>query len=144
MFDFKFNWDENLNTDVDVIDRQHKELFRIGRAVEQLLITNCYETDEKQLLSIVCELRDYVAYHFYEEERLMEIYQVSTIEDHRAQHNKYRDIIMNIDVRKLGDNPYTELKKIKECITELVFEHMIQVDKPMAVELKEKMKEPSV
>lgn len=139
MFDFKFNWDESINTGVEVIDTQHKELFRIGRAVEQLVITNCIGVDEKQLLQIVCELREYVAYHFYEEEHLMELYQVSGTKEHIEEHNKYRNMILSIDLTKFSDNPYREVVKLKDDITQLVFHHMLTTDQQMAKELKKSL-----
>ena len=37
MFDFKFNWEKNLNTSIESIDVQHKQLFKLGRDMEQLL-----------------------------------------------------------------------------------------------------------
>lgn len=144
MFDFKFDWDNSLCTGHATIDTQHRELFRIGREIEQLLITNCIDVKEKELLNIICELRDYVAYHFYEEERLMEIYEISSLEEHRLQHKKYENIVASFDVRKLGENPYKELKRMKDYITDLVFEHMVSVDKKMVVELNQKMKDREI
>ena len=58
MFDFKFNWDPQIETGIAEIDDQHKVLFRIGRDIEQLLQYRCIGVTEKQLLDIICELRD--------------------------------------------------------------------------------------
>ena len=30
MFDFKFDWEKNLNTSIESIDVQHKQLFKLG------------------------------------------------------------------------------------------------------------------
>ena len=41
MFDFKFDWEKNLNTSIESIDVQHKQLFKLGRDMEQLLQMQC-------------------------------------------------------------------------------------------------------
>lgn len=139
MFDFKFNWDDTINTGIEVIDMQHKELFRIGRAIEQLVITRCIGMEEKQLLQIICELREYVAYHFYEEEHLMELYNISSLNEHKVEHKKYQDMILSIDLKKFNDHLFDEVAKLKDNITQLVFHHMLTTDREMAKELREKM-----
>ena len=141
MFDFKFDWDSSINTGIDFIDSQHKELFRIGRDIEQLLIARCIGVKDETLLQIVCELRDYVAYHFYHEERLMEMYNFEGIEEHKKEHKMFTEIIMSIDCPKLGEQPFDELKKIKDIITQIVFNHMIKMDQVMGEELVRKMQE---
>lgn len=124
-----------------MIDTQHKELFRIGRAVEQLVITKCIGMDEKFLLQVICELREYVAYHFYEEEHLMEIHNISGAEEHKKEHDKYRNMILAIDLTKFNQEPYKEVIKLKDDITQLVFHHMLTTDQAMAKELVEKMQQ---
>lgn len=139
MFDFKFNWDASIETGIDIVDTQHKELFRIGRAVEQLVITKCIEYDEKHLLQIVCELREYVAYHFYDEEHLMETHHYSKLEEHKAEHKRFQELIMGIDLRLFDNNTLEEVVKLKDLITQMVFQHMLSMDQEMANELREKI-----
>ncbi len=50
MFDFKFDWEKNLNTSIESIDVQHKQLFKLGRDMEQLLQMQCIGVTDKQLL----------------------------------------------------------------------------------------------
>ena len=52
MFDFKFDWEKNLNTSIESIDVQHKQLFKLGRDMEQLLRMQCIGVTDKQLLDI--------------------------------------------------------------------------------------------
>ena len=72
MFDFKFDWASNMETGYSDIDTQHKQLFKIGRDLEQLIRIQCIGVTDKQLLDVVCELRDFTGYHFYEEESMMQ------------------------------------------------------------------------
>ena len=60
LFDFKFDWDDSLNVGIPEIDTQHQEFFRIGRSIEQLILTGCKNITEKELLELLCE---YVQIH---------------------------------------------------------------------------------
>lgn len=144
MFDFKFDWKEELNTGIEAVDQQHQELFRIARDIEQLLIIHCIGVTEKQLYAIIRELREFVSYHFYEEEKLMKKYGVSTYKEHVKDHQRMVKLIESIDIPKLGRQPYEELIKIKDGIQDNIFEHMLKIDMSMCKELKERMREKKV
>lgn len=135
MFDFNFDWSKEMETSISVIDSQHKEFFRIGRNIEQLLISKCLHVNEKELLDIVCELREYASYHFYEEEIIMRENNYSKTEEHIKKHDAMKASIMNIDCPALAKNPYEELKKIRDLILDWVFSHMLKDDMDLAHEL---------
>ena len=135
MFDFNFDWSKDMETSISEIDSQHKEFFRIGRDMEQLLLMKCANVTEKELLDIVCDLREYVAYHFYEEEVIMKEAGYSKLEEHTKKHNEFKDFIMNIDCPALAANPYKELAKIRNVVVDWVFEHMLHDDMEMAREV---------
>ena len=72
MMNFKFDWDPMLELHIPRIDQQHKKFFEIGRTIEQLLLIHCAGVTDKQLLNILYDLRDFITYHFYDEEAIME------------------------------------------------------------------------
>ena len=141
MFDFKFDWKDELNTGIEAVDQQHQEMFRIVRDIEQLLIIHCIGVTAKQLYAIIRELREFVSYHFYEEEKLMKKYGVSDFESHVKDHRRMVKLIEGIDIPKLGKHPYEELSKIKEGIQDNIFEHMFNIDMKMCKEINELMKD---
>ena len=59
MFDFKFDWEKSIETGIEEIDTQHKQLFKIGRDMEQLRRMQCSVLTDKRLVVIVCDLRDF-------------------------------------------------------------------------------------
>ena len=136
MFDFKFNWDPQIETGIAEIDDQHKVLFRIGRDIEQLLLYRCIGVTEKQLLDIICELRDYTAYHYYEEEALMEQARYPKLEEQKAEHRKFAEYVEHIDCPAMRDHPERELKKVKDALQDMIFNHMMVADKEMAQAIK--------
>ena len=137
MFDFKFSWSVELETGIDNIDNQHKELLRIGREVEQLIITNCENLTIDELYNVICELRNYATYHYYYEEELMRKIQYKDIERHSEMHRNAISYINNIDPEKIKNNPIKEVKDIKTWIQNYVFEHIMFEDKELALKIKE-------
>ena len=99
MFDFKFDWASNMETGYSDIDTQHKQLFKIGRDLEQLIRIQCIGVTDKQLLDIVCELRDYTGYHFYEEERMMKEME----ETIRRQAERIKELEAELEKRRQED-----------------------------------------
>ena len=139
MFDFKFDWKEELNTGIEAVDQQHQQMFRIVRDIEQLLIIHCIGVTDKQLYAIIRELREFVSYHFYEEEKLMMKYNVSSYEAHVKDHRRMVKLIEGINIPRLGKQPYEELLKIKDGIQDNIFSHMFHVDIDMCKEINEIM-----
>lgn len=128
MFDFKFDWAPEMNMGIEELDLQNKELFRIGRDIEQLILADCENVTDRQLLNIVCGLREYVNYHFYMEEKFMEDKGYSNYETHRQKHQIFQKEILNIDCPELSRKPKTELKKLKETVQDWVFQHVLVED----------------
>lgn len=131
MFDFKFDWTPDLDSTIEEVDTQHRALFTVGRDMEQLLRIQCIGVTDKQLLDIVCQLRDYTGYHFYEEESLMQEMNYPKYKEHRKMHQEYANYVMKIDLPKLKENPAVELKAIKDEVQRWIFEHMLYHDKEM-------------
>ncbi len=131
MFDFKFDWDPNVETGYGDIDTQHKQLFKIGRDLEQLIRIQCIGVTDKQLLDIVCELRDYTGYHFYEEERMMKEMNYPRIAAHKKFHKKCSDYIMKLDLPKIKENPLEHLKLIKDEVQDWIMTHVLSEDRDM-------------
>ena len=129
MFDFKFDWDESLSLGVPLMDEQHKELFRIGRRLEQELLTGCTYLDEKQLLELLCEVREYVTYHFYWEEKWIQESKPDLFEEHKKRHNEFLQWVNSISCRELVENPQKGIKEIKDGIQKWLFEHIIIEDR---------------
>ncbi len=139
MFDFNFDWRNDLNTGIEIVDFQHKNLFLIGREVEQILRTECIGMTEDQLLRIVCELRDYVAYHFYQEESLMQQMGYSGLAEHRRQHQAAIKEVQEIDFQQLRERPRDGLKKIRDMMQQWIFQHILIEDMKMANEIRNRL-----
>lgn len=132
MIDFLFDWTSEFNTNIEKIDTHHQQFFRIGRDCEQLIQNKCISVEDKQLLSIVAGLKEFITYHFYEEEGMMIDYAYPDIEQHKESHRQFAKKVSEINLSALKLNPVEELKKIREMIQEKVFWHILSEDKKMA------------
>lgn len=131
MFDFKFDWAPDMETGYNDIDTQHKQLFKIGRDLEQLIRIQCIGVTDKQLLDIVCELRDYTGYHFYEEERMMQEMNYAYIAEHKKFHKQCSDYVMKLNLPKIKEEPLKQLKMIKDEVQDWIMIHVLKEDKAM-------------
>ena len=141
MFDFKFDWAPNMETGYTDIDTQHKQLFKIGRDLEQLIRIQCIGVTDKQLLDIVCELRDYTGYHFYEEERMMQEMGYPHIAAHKKFHKKCSDYVMKLDLPKIKNEPMKQLKLIKDEVQGWIMTHVLSEDRDMITAYRKYLQE---
>lgn len=128
MFDFKFDWNSSFETGIRIIDLHHQELFKICREIEQLLLAHCIGYDDSYLISLLCKLRDYITYHFYEEELFMKSINHPQLAQHTQSHKVFTDQINAINVNHLCAQPYEAFTNIKDLIQEWVFEHLLFED----------------
>lgn len=135
MFDFKFDWCKEMECGVNIIDEQHQELFRIIRGIEQLIMHECQHVTQKQLLDIICELREYISYHFYTEENMMSKYQYPNLARHMADHMDLKEYILNFDLKALAEDPNLTLTALKEHMQEYLFSHILQEDRDLCLYL---------
>lgn len=125
MFDFKFDWCKEMECGVEIIDAQHRELFRIGRAIEQLIMNDCRNVSNQQLLDIVCDLRDYASYQFYTEESLMDKYKYPYSAKNKQTLNDFENNILSIDMNELSKRPKKTLTQLKEDLQSFLFNHIL-------------------
>lgn len=137
ILDFKFDWTKDMETGCTIIDDQHRELLRIGRNVEQLLICYCIGITPKQVLSIIMELRDFVAYSFYEEEKLMKEFDFPKLKEHVNEHREITRYIISLDVSTILKDPYKSIAKLKTYLQDLIFTHILISDKELGAYIEQ-------
>lgn len=129
MFDFKFDWDDRIGLGIEEVDQQHKELFRICRDIEQIIITGAQNMTPQDILSKLCELREYVTYHFYMEEQIIAELNREGLEAHRQKHEYFKKVINQINCNELVQNPVKGFNEIKVLLQEWLFDHILIEDR---------------
>lgn len=128
MLYFKFDWDPRIELKIPSIDEQHQYLFKLGRHIEQLLLVRCAGVTDQELLTLLCDFRDYATYHFYEEEKFMTMIQYPYLKEHYEAHLQILHYINHIDYTLLCESPFEQLSSIRDELVRYVFNHMMQED----------------
>lgn len=125
-------WKESYNIGIDIIDEQHKELFEIaGRAEELLLLPeNIDKFDE--IIEIVRELTDYVAFHFSTEQNIMEKIKYPKYFSHRVEHDDFIQKINHMNIGAIDTDQHNQLLFIINLVIDWITEHVLYKDKAMA------------
>ena len=121
-------WNNAFEVGIETIDAQHKELFRMLRDLEQMVLTKCSQYEYNDFVKLICEVRDYSTYHFYEEERIMEVTGFAEIEKHRVQHMEFRTEINKINYIQLEKEPLPIINQLKSYIELWIMQHMLLED----------------
>lgn len=87
-----FKWDEKYSVGIQVIDYQHKEIFRI---LDQLYSLLKEGKSENLLEDIIPELENYTIFHFQEEEAYFKRFNYADSNEHIAEHKEF--------IRKIGE-----------------------------------------
>ncbi|GFN36112.1 bacteriohemerythrin [Tepidimicrobium xylanilyticum] len=112
-------WKERYRIGVDVIDNQHKELFdRLSRFIQTVQKDTIWEDKMDDVKETLDFMKEYVIYHFNDEERYQEEINYPELEEHREAHDKFREGI-NEYVRIFEQGQFNE-EKIKEFAAKLM------------------------
>ncbi len=84
-----FVWNTRFETGITSVDEQHRKLVDITNRIGNLLIDG--SASEESIAKVFTELADYAAYHFADEERLMDQTGISPrhVELHREHHRQF-------------------------------------------------------
>ncbi len=133
-------WKEKYKVGVELIDEQHKELFKRLSEFIQIVQT---KTDWNERLDKVKEtmefMQEYVNFHFDDEEKYQESINYPDIEIHKEEHRKFKEGI-NSYVRVFEQGEFTE-EKIQEFCAKLMtwlIMHVGKVDQKIGEYVKAK------
>ena len=132
MLDFRFNWAPEFEIHIEELDVHHRQLFEIGRDCEQLIQMKCIGVSDQQLLNLVSKLKEYITYHFYQEESMMRDYAYPKTDPHIEAHDQFAKKVSDIKLPALRANPLEEIKAIYSLLQNVVLFHILVDDKDMA------------
>lgn len=139
-----FEWNSQFLTEIDTVDRQHKELVLMVNELGTALTENTVE--ESLLKDMLVNLTQYTRTHFRTEEALMEKLAVDPrhTDDHIFQHDDFIAEVehfgKNVDI----DNKL-ETKQLFEYLVHWLVYHILGADQNMARQIKliEQGKQPA-
>lgn len=106
-------WKDKYAVGVELIDEQHKELFRRVSDFTQIIRSNENWNDKlEKVKETMSFMQEYVIVHFHDEEIYQEQINYPDIEAHKEAHSKFREGINNY-VRLFKEEGFTE-EKVQE------------------------------
>jgi len=126
-----FPWNNHFNTDIPIIDEQHRKLVAI---INKLATNVAYASSENDISEILDELTDYTIYHFQTEEAIWNKYLPNTnkCKEHEAVHQEFVDRVVSLKNKK-DTKPLVNLAN--EALSYLVnwlATHILETDRQMS------------
>ena len=84
-----FKWKEDFSVNVEKVDEQHQELFRLGSELYGIVSLKDGVDRYDEMLAILDELANYTVHHFEFEEGMMRENGYPDYEDHKVQHDNF-------------------------------------------------------
>lgn len=104
--DGQFEWRDEYNVGVDVIDREHRRLFQI---INKLFHFKEQDKDRQWICQEgIKYFKGHAMQHFADEEAYMASIGYEGLEHHRAIHNSFRDNTVPILEKELEDTGYSD------------------------------------
>jgi len=129
-------WTSDLETGVETIDNQHKELISRINA----LFTACSQGKGKEeVVKIMGFLGDYVVFHFGEEEKYMENLGYPAYSSHKKEHQGFINNFSELREKMGQDGPTVEVVvRANKLLIDWLINHIKRVDKEFANFMKSK------
>jgi hemerythrin-like metal-binding protein len=126
-----FPWNTNFETQIELIDEQHKQLVHLLNVLVEHL---AFQSDAPTIDKIFEQLKDYVAFHFASEEAIwQEHFHGDPWENwHKLAHVNFVTEVNNIREQNT-DKSYDEIvEQIVQFLTHWLAQHILDSDKRMA------------
>ena len=126
-------WDESYNTNVLVIDNDHKKLFELTNKLEELSED---EVPKAHLINNQIErLLDYTVYHFDREKDLMTKHDIVPLNQHIAEHDEFVAVAKEAYANWKQRGDVEDLKSLVRYLWNWLVEHIMESDMELAERL---------
>ncbi|MCF6464466.1 bacteriohemerythrin [Clostridium sp. Cult2] len=98
-----FKWKEDFSVNINDIDEQHKELFRIGNYLYEIVSIKDGIDRYDEILEGRHKLMDYAVYHFSFEEKMMKDNGYPKLQQHKRQHDSFISKVKSIDEEEIDE-----------------------------------------
>lgn len=124
-----FEFTDEYRTGIDLIDREHEELFRIVAKSSQL-VGSCDDSSEyDQIIDILNKLKAYTAEHFRDEEEYMESIGYEGLTAQKRAHEAFIDRLEDVNLNEIDSHPQEYLQKLLEFLLGWLINHILYTDK---------------
>ena len=120
---------EEYLTGIELIDSEHRELFRIVDKANRLVKSFDPLSGYDDIMLILKELTEYTKEHFADEEEYMEGIHYEGLAAQKRAHEAFIDKIENINFDEIESNPQEYLQELVEFLLGWLINHILYTDK---------------
>lgn len=119
-------WKDSYRLGVERIDHQHIELFRMTEDLVNAVKTGAGVEAYQKALAF---LKDYVIYHFRDEEAYQESIHYSGMAAHKKEHRQFTQTVLNYE-KRLTENGFDQktMKDLAGTVTAWLIYHVVDTD----------------
>ncbi|MGN0483989.1 MAG: bacteriohemerythrin [Lachnospiraceae bacterium] len=118
---------------IDLIDREHEELFHIIGETEELLRSFQPATGYDKIMDLLAQLTAYTKEHFQDEEEYMEQIHYKNLPAQKRAHEAFIGKLEDIDRNELEHAPEENLHELLEFLLGWLINHILNTDKKIPV-----------
>lgn len=123
-----FKWNEKFSVNIKEIDNQHRELFKIGYSLYNIVSIKDGIDRYDEILEILCRLEDYANYHFGYEEELMKKYGYPKYEEHKKEHDSFFETVISIRAEEVDEEQRKVGMDLIVFIADWIENHILKSD----------------
>lgn len=120
--------DEYL-TGVELVDEEHKELFRIIGQVHEIIADGLKADKRDEVIRLLEELRIFTKSHCQDEEEYLRSIHYEGLEAQKAAHEIFSEGLDEIDLNKISIHQRDMIKELISFLTEGLADHILHMDK---------------
>ncbi|MFW5632549.1 MAG: bacteriohemerythrin [Acetivibrio ethanolgignens] len=120
---------EEYRTGIELVDKEHEELFRIIDEVNQLVREQVDKSDIPRIMEILHQLEKYTRFHFQDEEEYMESIQYDGLTAQKRAHAAFIEKLAGITAEKIEEKPQEYMESLIEFLLGWLIQHILHVDK---------------
>ncbi len=130
-----FPWNENLATNIAIIDEQHRKLLGLLNTLAGALVQN----DAVELTRIFDELAEYAKHHFETEEAIWAscFGDDDWLRKHEKTHAAFLPEVAKLKERQEGESLRSTIEQVVKFLIRWLAFHIIDSDKRMAIVMRE-------
>lgn len=123
-----FKWKDEYSTGIDVIDKQHRQLLKIGSRIMDLADAKEGVDNYDAIVEVLQELKEYTVYHFGYEEEIMQRLEYEHYSSHKFEHYFVIKKIQKFEKEDLDEKQSETILKLVEFISDWISNHILQED----------------
>lgn len=130
MFEMK---DEFL-TGIDMIDDEHRELFRIAQSAMDLYQNEFVADKYDHIVEILEELKAYTVKHFADEEAYMESIHYKRLFSQKIEHDAFIEKLNEYNLDEIDENQNETILDLLNFLNDWLVNHILEQDKLISKE----------